>query len=387
MPLTSQKIQVVIFYRESDYPFLKRLDFKSRNIQAELKADHLAKKYLSGDVASSLIIVYKPNDLLMINDIINKNKDLKICLVIDDADKNQALGLLDAGLYDFYIAEDNHPDKFVFQIKKWEARINSREKEIARTGKHDAELEKAFRTLKLKADQQKVELNVVIDELESFSYSVSHDLRAPLRAITGFSGLLVDEYQDKLDDEGNRYIDIIQKGTQQMSNLIDELLNFSRVGRLELRILLFDPTAIVLDIINSTKLEFERTFDVDVGHLEFIHGDAGTVRQIFSNLIRNAFKFSAKVEQPIIKIGSKKTDNGVEFFVIDNGVGFDMRYADKLFKVFQRLHTTNEFEGSGVGLAIVDRIIKKHGGKVWAESWAEGGAGFYFWLPNKNDRR
>ena len=386
MPLSSQKIQVVIFYLEPDFPFLKQLDFKSANISVELIAFHRAKNYLDSSMENGLSVIYKPKDLLIVNEIINKNNDLKFCLVIPDSDKNGALGLLKTGLYDFFITEDNHPDKFVFQIKKWESTINFSKKESTGKGKQGAELEMAFRTLKLKADQQNVELNAVIDELESFSYSVSHDLRAPLRAITGFSGLLVDEYQDKLDEEGKRYIDIIQKGTLQMSNLINELLNFSRVGRLELRILLFDPTTIVTDIIESTKLEFNKTYNVVVGQMEAIYGDAVTVKQIFSNLIRNAFKFSSKVEQPTIKIGSKKADNGVEFYVVDNGVGFDMRYADKLFKVFQRLHTANEFEGSGVGLAIVDRIVKKHGGKVWAESWSEGGAGFYFWIPNKNDR-
>jgi light-regulated signal transduction histidine kinase (bacteriophytochrome) len=248
------------------------------------------------------------------------------------------------------------------------------------------ELLNTIQEMKTEAEKQKEKLNAVIDELESFSYSVSHDLRAPLRAITGFSGLLKNEYQDKLDDEGKRYIDIIQKGTQQMSNLIDELLNFSRVGRLELRLLVFDPTAIIMDVIKATALEYEKSFEVLVNHLDPIYGDAGTVKQIFSNLIRNAFKFSSKEDQPLIKIGSRNINNGVEFYVTDNGVGFDTRYSDKLFKVFQRLHTTNEFEGSGVGLAIVDRIVKKHEGKVWGDSFSEGGAGFYFWLPNKNNR-
>jgi light-regulated signal transduction histidine kinase (bacteriophytochrome) len=245
------------------------------------------------------------------------------------------------------------------------------------------ELLDTIHVMKIEADKQKEKLNAVIDELESFSYSVSHDLRAPLRAITGFSGLLKDDYQEKLDDEGKRYIDIIQKGTQQMSNLIDELLNFSRVGRLELRSLLFDPTTIVMDVVKSTSMEYEKSFEVIVEQIDPIYGDAGTVKQIFSNLIRNAFKFSSKEDYPLIKIGSGKIKNGVEFYVIDNGVGFDTRYADKLFKVFQRLHTASDFEGSGVGLAIVERIVKKHKGKVWGDSFSEGGAGFYFWLPYK----
>lgn len=244
-----------------------------------------------------------------------------------------------------------------------------------------------IRELKIKSEQQKKELNDVIDELESFSYSVSHDLRAPLRAITGFSGLLKDEYWDKLDDEGKRYITIIQKGTQQMSCLIDELLNFSRVGRLELRNMIFEPQAMVEKIVKETQMEFTKEFDVKIEPLLPIYGDAGSVKQVFSNLIRNAFKFSEKVEKPEITISSIKVNGGTGFQVIDNGVGFDTRYADKLFKVFQRLHAASEFEGSGVGLAIVDRIIKKHGGIVKAKSWASGGAEFYFWLPDKKSQQ
>jgi light-regulated signal transduction histidine kinase (bacteriophytochrome) len=163
-------------------------------------------------------------------------------------------------------------------------------------------------------------------------------------------------------------------------------LSFSRVGRLEFIFLSFDPSSIVKDVVEETKLEYKKMFNVIVDHLAPIYGDANSIKQIFTNLIRNAFKFSSNEEHPTIKIGSKKINNGVEFYVIDNGTGFDTRYADKLFKVFQRLHTTSEFEGSGVGLAIVDRIVKKHGGKVWGDSWAEGGAGFYFWIPNKKSQ-
>ena len=249
--------------------------------------------------------------------------------------------------------------------------------------KNDKEINIQFQELEAKTKQSKKELNEAIDELESFSYSVSHDLRAPLRAITGFSGILSDEYQDKLNDEGKRYLDIIQKGTHQMSNLIDELLSFSRVGRLELRKTLFDPTGMVKDIVVDVKKEYEKEFKVTVAPLEPIFGDAITIKQVFSNLIRNAFKFSEKVDRPTIKIGSELVDNGCQYYVIDNGIGFDMRYADKLFKVFQRLHSNTHFEGTGVGLAIVDRILKKHGGRIIGESPEEGGAEFYFWLPCK----
>jgi len=371
----------VILFRKSDFSFLNTLKFQS---EVNLIEYDLMSDYLSKQSEIDLIVAFKPNNLLIVERII---KDFNCTLIIEENNKDHALELLEKGLYDFYIIDNDKQAELIFQMLKWETSLRVRDIQMSIILKKDKDLKYLFDELEEKTKQSKKELNEAIDELESFSYSVSHDLRAPLRAITGFSGILRDEYMDKLNDEGKRYIEIIEKGTHQMSNLIDELLNFSRVGRLELRKTLFDPTTLVYDIVANVKSEYEKEFKVIVGPLKPLYGDASTLKQAFSNLIRNAFKFSEKVDQPTIEIGSEFLNNGCQYYIVDNGIGFDMRYADKLFKVFQRLHSNTQFEGSGVGLAIVDRILKKHGGTIVGESPVEGGARFCFWLPAKGSKK
>jgi PAS domain S-box-containing protein len=227
------------------------------------------------------------------------------------------------------------------------------------------------------------DIKKAIEELEAFSYSVSHDLRAPLRAITGFSGLLKDEFGDRLNGEAKRYLEIIQNGTYQMAQLIDDLLQFSRVGRMELQKIMFDPNKIVRDIMYREKANSNAEFFVDT--IKGVYGDPNMIILVFTNLIQNAIKFSQDVKNPKIYIGSYEGENETIYFIKDNGVGFDMRYSDKLFKVFQRLHSTQQFEGTGVGLAIVARIVEKHGGRVWGESYEDSDTSFYFSLPHETD--
>ena len=377
MSISNNIFKSIILFGESDFSFLNAIKFDSG---IELVAYEKRDNYLSDHSGIDLIVAFRPSSLSLVKEVL---EDFNCTLIIQKKDKDQALELVLEGLYDFHIEDnDNEPD-MNFLIRKWKASIKIRDKKWNEILKEDNDIKIQFDEIKAKTQQSKKELNEAIDELESFSYSVSHDLRAPLRAITGFSGILKEEYIHKLDDEGRRYIDIIQKGTHQMSNLIDELLSFSRVSRLELRKTLFDPTDMVKDIVANVREEYTKEFKVSIGYLEPIFGDAITIKQVFSNLIRNAFKFSVKVDQPTIKIGSELVNNGCQYYVIDNGIGFDMRYVDKLFKVFQRLHSNTQFEGTGVGLAIVDRILKKHGGRIRGESPEEGGAGFYFWLPCK----
>lgn len=377
MSISNNIFKSIILFGESDFSFLNAIKFESGVELVEFEKRDI---YLSDHSGIDLIVAFRPSSLSLVKEVL---EDFNCTLIIQKKDKDQALELVLEGLYDFHIEDnDNEPD-MNFLIRKWKASIKIRDKKWNEILKEDNDIKIQFDEIKAKTQQSKKELNEAIDELESFSYSVSHDLRAPLRAITGFSGILKEEYIHKLDDEGRRYIDIIQKGTHQMSNLIDELLSFSRVSRLELRKTLFDPTDMVKDIVANVREEYTKEFKVSIGYLEPIFGDAITIKQVFSNLIRNAFKFSVKVDQPTIKIGSELVDNGCQYYVIDNGIGFDMRYVDKLFKVFQRLHSNTQFEGTGVGLAIVDRILKKHGGRIRGESPEEGGAGFYFWLPCK----
>ncbi|NOZ70822.1 MAG: GAF domain-containing protein [Chloroflexi bacterium] len=247
---------------------------------------------------------------------------------------------------------------------------------LADLRRHEAELEQrvAARTAEL------VQAN---RELESFSYSVSHDLRAPLRAIDGFSRILADEYVDQLDDEANRLIDVVLSNTQHMGQLIDDLLAFSRVGRKAItpsQIDLADLARMIFDDLTDEAQRAKIRFSVQ--ELPPAWGDASLIRQVFINLLTNAIKFSSVKETPTIQVGYAIEDGEIVTFVKDNGVGFEMQYAHKLFEIFQRLHSQEEFEGTGVGLSIVQRIITRHGGRVWAEAELGQGATFYFTLPS-----
>lgn len=225
-------------------------------------------------------------------------------------------------------------------------------------------------------------------EMEAFTYSVSHDLRAPLRGIVGFTSILEDDYRDKLEAEGHRITGIIRANTLKMGHLIDDLLAFSRLGRQEIQKMNVDTNALLQEIIGELHLpESGKKINWDIKDLPPVYGDLKTLRQVWINLISNAVKYSSKKEEPVITIGHT-TENGQQvFFVRDNGVGFDNKYRDKLFRVFQRLHGEDEFEGTGVGLALVEKIIARHGGRVWAEGIVGEGAVFYFTLPAEEGSR
>ena len=218
-------------------------------------------------------------------------------------------------------------------------------------------------------------------ELESFTYSVAHDLRAPLRHIAGFSGILLEEFGTALNAEGRRYLHRIQEGTQKMGRLVDELLTLARVGRQEVSPQVAGLNSIVTEVIGILQPEFEgRQVEWKIGDLPFIECDPTLLKQVFQNLISNALKYSRPRSPAVIEIGRMQIDGESVIFVRDNGVGFSMKYADKLFGVFQRLHRSEDFEGTGVGLATAQRIIKKHQGRIWAEAELDKGATFYFTL-------
>jgi len=226
------------------------------------------------------------------------------------------------------------------------------------------------------------------EEMEAFSYSVSHDLRAPLRGIIGFANILEEDYTSKLDDEAKRITRVIKNNTTKMGQLIDDLLTFSRMGRQELVKTNIDTNKIVREIIADFGLnENHKKTEWIIHSLPFITADINSINQVWINLISNAVKYSGNVTQPTIEIGSIKENDTITFFVKDNGVGFDEKYKAKLFKVFQRLHTSEEFEGTGIGLAIVEKIVSKHDGKVWAEGELNKGANFYFSLPVDKDQK
>ncbi len=221
-------------------------------------------------------------------------------------------------------------------------------------------------------------------ELEAFSYSVSHDLRAPLRAIDGFARILLEDHGGQLDAEGRRVADVIRTNSQRMGALIDDLLTFSRLGRTELVAAEVDMQRLARAVVEEQQgAAGERTVEVTMGALPPARGDRPLLRQVLVNLIQNAFKFTRPRSPSRIELGSQGNGNETVYYVRDNGVGFDMRYAGKLFGVFQRLHRAEEFEGTGVGLAIVQRIVHRHGGRVWAEGAVDAGATFYFSLPRE----
>jgi two-component system sensor histidine kinase/response regulator len=226
------------------------------------------------------------------------------------------------------------------------------------------------------------ELELINKELESFSYSVSHDLRAPLRSINGFSEILKNNYNDTLDDEGKRILNKIIGNALKMNILIDSLLNFSRLGRKELTKVSIDINMLVAKAIEELKTEqLNKNLSWNIRELLPVDGDMELVKQVFLNLISNAIKYSSKKDKPEVEIGCELNHQEVTYYVKDNGAGFNMDYKDKLFGVFQRFHNTNEFEGVGIGLAIVQRIVVRHGGCVWAEAEVDKGATFHFSLP------
>jgi len=238
--------------------------------------------------------------------------------------------------------------------------------------------------LKLNKDLARnvAELNAANKELESFSYSVSHDLRAPLRIIDGFAKIMSEEYKGRLDDEGKRFIDTIRSNAQHMGQLIDDLLNFSRISRQELAIHEADMRKVIEQVIESFHV-LNKTLgaEIQISKIANAKCDEHLIKQVWVNLLSNALKYSQKKEHPLIRISAEETDTEIIYSISDNGVGFDMEFADKLFGVFQRLHKISDYEGTGVGLALVSRIVTRHHGKVWAYSVPDEGATFYFSLP------
>lgn len=228
--------------------------------------------------------------------------------------------------------------------------------------------------LEKKANQ----LKTTNKELESFTYSVSHDLRAPLRAVHGYSQILLEDHDEALDKEAKRILRQVMHNAKKMGMLIDNLLSYARIGRTDLNKTKIDVDQLVKSIVTELSQGEETSAKISVKPLGTVKADYMLISLVFQNLISNAIKYSSKQKKPKVEIGRTDTKNGEAFYVKDNGAGFNMAYYDKLFGVFQRLHREEDFEGNGVGLAIVKRIVTRHKGKVWAESNPGKGAQFYF---------
>jgi len=235
--------------------------------------------------------------------------------------------------------------------------------------------------LEQRVRERTAQLELTNRELEAFSYSVSHDLRAPLRAIDGFSQAVLEDFGPMLPEEGQRQLQTIRYSAQRMGALIDDLLTFARLNRQDLSKRTIDTTRLVRETLVELGFPWsDRKVEVRVGHLSPGLGDPVLIRQVWINLIANALKYTRRREQATIDIGEAEIEGRRTFFIRDNGVGFDMKYAKKLFGVFQRLHRIEDYEGTGVGLATVQRIVQRHGGRVWAEAAVDQGATFFFHL-------
>ena len=252
--------------------------------------------------------------------------------------------------------------------------VLSRALEMRRLRMENAELVRRVR-------ERTDELEAANRELESFSFSVSHDLRAPLRAIDGFSRILTEEYAAHMPLEAQEMLDRVTIKARRMERLIEDLLRFSRLGRQSLSKKPVKIAALMNEVLEELRKDTaERQVEIGVGDLPDCLGDASLLKQVFANLLSNAFKFTRHKEKATIEVGCRREEADQIYFVRDNGAGFDMRYADRLFGVFQRLHREDQFEGTGVGLSIVQRIVLRHGGRIWADAEVDKGATFYFTL-------
>ncbi len=234
--------------------------------------------------------------------------------------------------------------------------------------------------------REAIKLEDANNELEAFAYSVSHDLRVPLRAIDGFSRIVIEDYENELDEEGVRLLNIIRENTKKMGQLIDDILLLSRAGRQEMNLGQLDISSLAKIVYSEFRQETDdKNIDFVVEDMPLVEADRSLITQVLTNLIGNSIKFTKQTENPKIEVGYTEEEEYYVFHVKDNGAGFNMKYYDKLFGLFQRLHSQEEFEGTGVGLSIVQRIISRHNGRVWGEGEVGKGATIYFSLPKKQN--
>jgi two-component system sensor kinase len=259
-------------------------------------------------------------------------------------------------------------------------------KEIAEKHRAEKKIQKMNEELEQRVKDRTAELQISNQELEAFAYSVSHDLRAPIRAIDGFTRLLEDDYKNRFNDDGIRLLGIVRSEAGRMGQLIDALLRFSRMSRQPLKKFRIDMTNLAREVFSQVSLETQNhKIKFDLSPLPDVEADGVLMRQLWINLFDNAFKFTRLRKQAKLEVSGSIQGGEVLYIVADNGIGFDMKYINKLFGVFQRLHTQEQFEGTGVGLALVQRIIHRHGGRIWAESAVDQGTKFFFTLPYRKE--
>ena len=370
-----------------------------------LKADYDARKHVRGylgilalvvlaALAVSLVVAWwlqktVTGPILAMRDIAREVVETRDFSLRATKTTDDEIGYL-ADAFNGMLSEIEHRSSELEQTNASLARqIVERERVDEELRRVEDELRQLNAQLEERVTERTEQLAAANKELESFSYSVSHDLRAPVRAIVGFSKLLAEHHEEALDDEAKRKLGIVRSEAARMGTLIDDLLAFSRLGRQSLQMRSVDMEELVRLNFEQLKLQQPGTaHELKLGHLPPALGDRSLLAQVWINLLSNAFKFSAKKEKPTIEVNAISDAKEHTYFVRDNGAGFDPRYAAKLFGVFQRLHDQTDFPGTGVGLALVHRIVTRHGGRVWAEGEPGTGATFYFTLPrSSNDGR
>jgi signal transduction histidine kinase len=282
---------------------------------------------------------------------------------------------------------DRHESTAIEQSRHLEERVASEREAreaLHRVNERNVEYLRRIRELNASLAHQVEQLEAVNQELEAFSYSVSHDLRAPLRHLSGFADLLMRQSVEEAGSDAKRYVQFIKEASEHAGKLVDDLLSFARMGRTEMRRSRVDMNALVRLVIGELQADIgERAVTWRIGKLPLIIADPAMIALVVKNLLSNALKYTATREEAIIEIEGKREERETRFCVRDNGIGFDMQYVDKLFKVFQRLHRSEDFAGSGIGLAHVQRIVRRHGGRAWAEGKVDEGATFHFSVPNE----
>ena len=303
-------------------------------------------------------------------------------VITGHGDERLAVQFMKQGARDYLVKDQLLLDRLPAVVTRV-LRELANERELAAAERALREAEQQFcEVLERRVEQRTAELEAAYRELEAFSYSVSHDLRAPLRAINGYAGMLREDLHDRLDDEHRRWLKIVCGEAQRMGQLIDDLLRFFRLGRQSVRPMRIEMTALVREVYDRIRASCpDRPVEFRLSPLPPALGDPTLLRQVWDNLIDNAFKYTRGRAPAIIDVHGSPRGEEVVYSVEDNGIGFNMKYADKLFGVFQRLHAQSEFDGTGVGLALVHRIIDRHGGRIWAEAEPERGAKFHFSLP------
>ena len=302
--------------------------------------------------------------------------NIPIIVLTAQADETLGVSTVRQGAQDYLIKGDSGPDLLARSIRYAIERERS-----------EAAVRAAKETLEQRVAERTSELAAVNAELEAFTYSVSHDLRAPIRQIDGFSRLLIEQFESSLDPKAQHYLNRIRTSTQHMGRLVDDLLRLAQLGRQAMRARAASLDEMVEGVIADVQVDApDREIEWQVAPLPTLECDPGLMKVVLTNLLSNAVKYTRRKRPAVIEIGQTSRNGHPVVYVRDNGVGFDMRFADRLFGVFQRLHRADEFEGTGVGLATVQRIIHKHGGEIWAEGHPDNGAAFYFTVSASDTR-